>query len=273
MAASRFAISTLALLMVLVTPVMGASKKSEDIAALEQRIAALEQKIEEQQAAYERLLAERFDALSKQLDGKFASLEQKIAQGGNPAAGQDSEAGVLLGQVNQLMAAGNIEQAKQKMNELQTRYGSTNTARRAARMQQELEVFGKDAPQDFGIEQWYQGDSGLDGDGTTLLIFWEVWCPHCKREVPKLEQIYEKYAPKGLKVVGLTRLTRSATDQGVRDFIKEHSVSYPIAKENGSASSYFNVGGIPAAAVIKDGKVVWRGHPARLTEQMLEGWL
>jgi hypothetical protein len=38
-------------------------------------------------------------------------------------------------------------------------------------------------------------------------------------------------------------------------------------------STYFGVRGIPAAAVVKDGQIVWRGHPARITEDMLKGWL
>ena len=46
-----------------------------------------------------------------------------------------------------------------------------------------------------------------------------------------------------------------------------------IPTTDGSLSQYFNVGGIPAAAVVKDGKVVWRGHPARLSEQMLKDWI
>ena len=47
----------------------------------------------------------------------------------------------------------------------------------------------------------------------------------------------------------------------------------PIAKEGGAYSSVFNVSGIPAAAIVKDGKIIWRGHPARLDKTMLEGLL
>ena len=70
------------------------------------------------------------------------------------------------------------------------------------------------------------------------------------------------------------RVTKSATDDGVAEFIKENNLTYPVAKEqDGSLSSRFGVRGIPAAAVVQNGKVVWRGHPARLTDQMIEGWL
>ena len=45
------------------------------------------------------------------------------------------------------------------------------------------------------------------------------------------------------------------------------------AKENGDLSKHFNVSGIPAAAVVKGGKIVWRGHPGRLSDDMINGWL
>jgi thiol-disulfide isomerase/thioredoxin len=112
------------------------------------------------------------------------------------------------------------------------------------------------------------------GDGkATLVVFWEVWCPHCRREVPNLQATYEKYNSKGLTVVGVTKITKSSTEEKVTEFIAENKLTYPIAKETGTLSSRFGVRGIPAAAVVKDGKVVWRGHPARLSEDMYESWL
>jgi hypothetical protein len=73
--------------------------------------------------------------------------------------------------------------------------------------------------------------------------------------------------------VGVTRLTKNSTEETVKSFIAENSVSYPMAQENGELADYFGVRGIPAAAVVKNGKVVWRGHPARINDEMLKGWL
>jgi thiol-disulfide isomerase/thioredoxin len=138
-----------------------------------------------------------------------------------------------------------------------------------------LSVIGKSAPAEWKIEKWYQGESDVDlGSGkTTLLVFWEEWCPHCKREVPKLQDMYNDLKGQGLQVVGLTKITRSSSDEKVSAFIADKHIAYPIAKEDGTLSSYFNVSGIPAAAVLKDGKVVWRGHPAQLDEAKLKDWL
>ena len=141
-----------------------------------------------------------------------------------------------------------------------------------------LFVFYADEPiRDEAVEsenfRQFSGKIGFLSDGTTLLVFWEEWCPHCKREVPKMQALYSGLKDDGLQVVGLTKITRSSTEEKVTSFIAEKEIAYPVAKETGELSQYFNVSGIPAAAVLKDGKVVWRGHPAQLNEAKLKAWL
>ncbi len=214
----------------------------------------------------------------EELEKKVAALEQRPAMptppGGAGASAEDEgKAAELLKAANQAAEEGKYDEAKAKLEELKGQYGATRAAKAAARLDSELEVIGKDAGA-IEVEKWFQGDLAALDDGTTLLVFWEVWCPHCKREVPKLAETYGKFNGKGLKMVGLTKMTRDITEQQVTDFLAENKVTYPIAKEKGdSMSQRFGVRGIPAAAVVKDGKVVWRGHPARLTDQMIEGWL
>ena len=74
-------------------------------------------------------------------------------------------------------------------------------------------------------------------------------------------------------MVGVTRITRTSTEESVQEFIKGNDVNYPMAKETGALAEYFNVQGIPAAALVKDGKIIWRGHPTRVTEKLLSSWL
>ena len=222
----------------------------------------------------------------KQLKEEVATLKTKVetlekapaAKAASGAVDQAAEtaAQAILKEVTALMGKNEIPQAKAKLKEMSTKYSATKTyTRRAKKIEAELEVFGKAAPDAFKVEEWYTGNAGnVDfAKGTTLLVFWEVWCPHCKREVPNIQKTYDEYSKKGLQVVGLTKLTRSSTKDKVVSFLQENNVSYPTAKESGDLSRHFNVSGIPAAAVVKDGKVVWRGHPARLSNEMLDGWL
>lgn len=212
-------------------------------------------------------LTERVTALEKEL--------ATIKQNQPPSQAMEQEAAQALQQVQLELRQGNTEKAKTDLDAFMVKYGRTKIGGRARSLQRELAVVGKENPADWGISKWFQGESDikLGGGETTFVVFWETWCPHCKREVPKVEKIYTDLKGKGLQVLGVTKVTKSATDEGVAEFITSNNLSYPMAKENGELSAYFGVSGIPAAAVVKDGKIIWRGHPANLTPEMLEGWL
>jgi len=247
-----------ALILVLALPAFGGKGDDAQIEALEAKVETLEAKI---------------DALGSKLDAHFAGLDAKLAELAAGPEAREGKARAMLTEVNQAIGKGEFDQARTLLANMEKQYGTTQAFRQARSLKQELEVFGKDSPADLSVEKWFQGEAAIDDGQATLIVFWEVWCPHCKREVPKLEKIYNDYKDQGLNVVGLTKLTRDTKEEVAADFIKTQNVTYPMGKETGGASSYFNVSGIPAAAVVKDGKIVWRGHPARLTEEMLKGWL
>lgn len=214
------------------------------------------------------------------LEKRLADAEDKLKAGGAGAAAapvndaDEAAAAELYKAANSAAEQMKYDEAKTKLAELKAKYPQSRAARAAQRLESELAVVGKPAGE-LQVEKWYKGElASLNEGKATLLVFWEVWCPHCKREVPKLSETYTKYHPKGLEMVGLTKLTRNTTEDQATAFISENNVAYPMAKEQGDAmSQHFGVRGIPAAAMVKDGKVVWRGHPARLTDQMLNNWL
>ena len=69
-------------------------------------------------------------------------------------------------------------------------------------------------------------------------------------------------------------MTDESNDE-VRQWVKDREAKYPIVIEDGGASGKaFGVSGIPHAFLIDpDGKLVWDGHPASLTEAVIEGAL
>jgi thiol-disulfide isomerase/thioredoxin len=186
-----------------------------------------------------------------------------------------AEAMALYDRIDQLLGESQIDEAKQALADFNATNQGTPAASWTRSLTREMTAVGKPAPDDWSIERWLQGESDVDLDGgaPTVVVFWESWCPHCRTEVPKMQAIYDKYRGDGLQVVGVTRLTRTATEETVESFISEQRVSYPIAKESGALAEYFAVKGIPAAAVVKDGQIVWRGHPMRLKAELLESWM
>ncbi|MFZ5482252.1 MAG: TlpA family protein disulfide reductase [Myxococcota bacterium] len=208
----------------------------------------------------------------KALEEKVAKLEAGGAKGGATAAdpAKEEAATKLMTDTQEALKNGDYATAKSKIAELTGSYADTRAGKAASRMAAEVNLVGTDAAP-IEVEKWFQGKGDYSGDKATLLVFWEVWCPHCKKEMPKLAEEEGKYKAKGVQIVALTKVTKSATDEKVAEFIKEHNLKYPVGKEKGdNMSKAFSVSGIPAAALVKDGKVVWRGHPARLTDEMLD---
>jgi hypothetical protein len=65
-----------------------------------------------------------------------------------------------------------------------------------------------------------------------------------------------------------TRRQRASARRGIR---KENDIKFPNGKEkDASMSAGFNVSGIPAAAMVKNGKVIRRGHPGRLDDATID---
>jgi len=217
----------------------------------------------------------------KALEEKVTDLTEKVEtleKSGGKAAPKDEKAekaaASLYEAIGKAVRSGDTDGAKAKLAEMKKKYSNTTAYRRARKIERELEVIGKGAPASLDVEKWYTSESKIDfaSDTPTLLVFWEIWCPHCRREVPELQKTWDKYKGK-IQMVGLTKLSRSATEEKVTEFIKDNKVTYPTAKENGDLSKHFNVSGIPAAAVVKGGKIIWRGHPGRLNDSMIDGWL
>lgn len=64
-----------------------------------------------------------------------------------------------------------------------------------------------------------------DWQGKTLLInFWATWCPPCRQEIPLLIKAEQRYASRGVEVIGI------AVDdpQAVRAFSAKMHINYPV---------------------------------------------
>ena len=252
--------------------------------ALEQEVDQLKQQVQRLESQIGALLHKQKQLLTQQQGSAGTQQGQatpKPAQQAKPVKAAASsrpgydEALALYDRVEEYLFRGEIDEAKQAVAAFDEQHAGTQAAGWTRALNRELSVVGKPAPEDWAVEKWFQGegDVTLDGAETTLVVFWESWCPHCRNEVPKLQGIYENFKDSGLQVVGVTRLTRDATEQSVREFIEQNTVSYPMAKETGALAEYFSVKGIPAAAMVKDGRIVWRGHPTRVTEAFLGNFL
>ncbi len=118
---------------------------------------------------------------------------------------------------------------------------------------------------------WLQGEAEV-GE-RQLVVFFETWCPHCRREVPRLQALHDDLGAEGLSVVGLTSLSRGVDAPQLLAFAEEHALTYPIERAPGPLKEQLQITGVPAAVLLQDGEVVWRGHPGRLDRATLRGWI
>jgi thiol-disulfide isomerase/thioredoxin len=119
--------------------------------------------------------------------------------------------------------------------------------------------------------------ASLDGK-VVLLDFWATWCAPCRKVMPELQALHDKYRARGFSVVGIS-IDEDGPSQ-VKKFVKSRKITYPIAVDSEKVPAWeaFRVKAVPAAFLLdREGQVVaqWTGKPAnpRELEGMLEGLL
>lgn len=104
---------------------------------------------------------------------------------------------------------------------------------------------------DLQGKNWHLRD--LQGK-VVLVNFWATWCPPCRKEMPDLDSLYNKYKDQGFVVLAIS----DEETAKVSPFIAEHKISYPVLLDPGDkVSNNFVVQGIPKTFVYdRSGKMV-----------------
>lgn len=113
----------------------------------------------------------------------------------------------------------------------------------------------------------YLGGAGRDG--YVLLDFWASWCGPCREKIPEVIRLYDSFAPKGLKVLGVT--VQDKPDNSLAAMAKL-GVNYDqIFDLDGILCSQFPVTGIPHFFLLNpQGEIVHEGHNLDKFEQYLQ---
>ena len=108
-----------------------------------------------------------------------------------------------------------------------------------------------------------------DLHGKVVLVnFWATWCPPCRKEMPDLETLYERFAARGFVVLAISDEDASK----VKPYIKGRDITYPVLLDpERKAAELFQVDGVPKSFVYdRQGKLVAQSIDMRTQRQFLE---
>jgi thiol-disulfide isomerase/thioredoxin len=92
------------------------------------------------------------------------------------------------------------------------------------------------------------------GGKAYIVDFWATWCGPCIVEIPAFNRLQEKYADKGLKVLGVTLASGEAKE--VAPFITRFKMKYTVLMGDDDQLGDLNVMGFPTTFVVtKDWKI------------------
>jgi peroxiredoxin len=110
-----------------------------------------------------------------------------------------------------------------------------------------------------------------DFRGQILVVnFWATWCPPCLEEVPKLNDIFDRYKNKEVQVIGIA-LDKDSLEL-VGPFVKKNKITYPILVGNQQIlAALQNFKGVPTTVLFdQEGKIRKRFDGSFDLEQLEE---
>ena len=115
-----------------------------------------------------------------------------------------------------------------------------------------------------------------ESKGKVVLInLWAIWCGPCRKEMPELVEMQEKYRDKGFEIIGLD--TDPETDEEIKVFAEKMKLNYELGwASREMVSEFFKLGqmnGIPQSFLInREGKLtgMFRGGGNRVVKKMKE---
>ncbi|NOX20392.1 MAG: TlpA family protein disulfide reductase [Nitrospirae bacterium] len=104
-----------------------------------------------------------------------------------------------------------------------------------------------------------------------LLEFWATWCPPCRRSIPEMETLYEKFADRDFVLIAVSIDEGSNALEAVKNFVDEFNMTYPVVIDTGEISKKYQITSIPTIFLIdKSQKIVKRymGYTPGLGEEL-----
>lgn len=104
-------------------------------------------------------------------------------------------------------------------------------------------------------------------DFNGMFVIMASWCPPCRKELPVLEKLYQKYHKKGFQVIALS--IDETGPKKVQPLINKLRVSFPVYWAGPKGGVHYKVSGIPTMIIYNQGKPI-KKIPGSRPESILE---
>jgi thiol-disulfide isomerase/thioredoxin len=83
----------------------------------------------------------------------------------------------------------------------------------------------------LGLEKYLGADASDKNAKVVMLSFMASFCAPCKKEMPYLQSLHEKYGPQGLRVMMVSIDTEPAGQKIIDELIAANNVTFPVLKD------------------------------------------
>lgn len=107
-----------------------------------------------------------------------------------------------------------------------------------------------------------------DARGITVVYAWATWCGPCRRSLPQLQSWAARPRTRAVRVVTVDAEGEPLADSRakVEKFVSESHLTLPVQRADSAAAARWKLGGFPMTLVLKDGRIVYRGHAGGLVD-------
>ena len=95
-----------------------------------------------------------------------------------------------------------------------------------------------------------------------FLNFWATWCPPCRKEMPSMEKLYQRFKDEDFVMLAVDLRERQST---VKDFARDYKLNFTILLDStGKVSDIYGVRAIPTTYLVnRQGKLIGKAVGAR----------
>jgi thiol-disulfide isomerase/thioredoxin len=104
--------------------------------------------------------------------------------------------------------------------------------------------------------------------GITVVYAWATWCGPCRHALPDLERWAARPRTTPVRVVTMNAEGEplESTRVKVSKFMDEQKLHLPVLLADSAATTSWALQGFPTTLVLRDGKIVYRGHGGEMVE-------